>query len=97
MTEMVDATMSSDGLSGFCGLTDSSMSFWLVILRSRLSENPASAHKIASRIVSWLGVNWNMRKLGHPPDARFTADFKQLLFSTDYKMPKWPFMPSRTS
>ena len=63
MTETVDATMFSDGLSGFCGLTDASMSFWLVVLRSRLSENPASAHKIAARIVNWLSVNWIMRKL----------------------------------
>ena len=62
-TKTVDATMFSDNLSGFGSLSDSSMSFWLVVMRSRLSENPASTEKIAIRIVNWLTANWNMRKL----------------------------------
>jgi hypothetical protein len=62
-TETVDATLFSESLSGFCGLSDSSLSLWRTVLMSRLSDNPASADKIATRTVNWLAANWNMRKL----------------------------------
>jgi hypothetical protein len=62
-TETVDATLFSESLSGFCGLSDSSLSLWRTVLMSRVSDNAASADKIAIRTVNWLTANWNMRKL----------------------------------
>lgn len=63
VAETVSATLFSDNLSSFCGLTDSSLSLWLTVLRSRLSDDPASADKVAMRTVHWLAANWNMCKL----------------------------------
>lgn len=64
--ETVDNAIFSQGLNGFCGLSDSSLSLWMVVLNSRLSENPGSGHRLAIRTANWLATNWTLRKPGQP-------------------------------
>ena len=60
--ETIDNALFSQGLNGFCGLSDSCFSLWMVVLNSRLSDNPASGHRLAVRTASWLTTNWTLRK-----------------------------------